>query len=176
MNKLLNDNYKIFLEENRNNEDYYDFEISMSNYVTLKKNILDTKIEIKEKKLFMNLKVYDYCGDKYKNIEIFKNKEIYIYIYDISDNKNINKIKKFACFINEINKNIEYSEYSIFVMGIKTDVNEMRKDKIKDIQQLCNDLNLIFGGEYDMKNIIYEESINILKSIILQYYEKMLKY
>ena len=61
-------------------------------------------------------------------------------------------------------------------MGIKTDVNEMRKDKIKDIQQLCNDLNLIFGGEYDMKNIIYEESINILKSIILQYYEKMLKY
>ena len=82
MNKLLNDNYKIFLEENRNNEDYYDFEISMSNYVTLKKNILDTKIEIKEKKLFMNLKVYDYCGDNIKISKFLKIKK-YIFIFMI---------------------------------------------------------------------------------------------
>ena len=53
-------------------------------------------------------------------------------------------------------------------MGIITDLNEIRKDKIEDIKKLCNDLNLIFGGEYDMKNITYEESMNVLKSFILK--------
>ena len=157
--------------EGENSEDDNPFDSRITDYFTLSKKIFETKIEIDniEKKLFMNLKIYDYCGDKYKNMEYcIKNKEIYIYIYDISDNKNINEIKKFACFINVINKNIEYSEYSIFVMGIITDLNEIRKDKIEDIKKLCNDLNLIFGGEYDMKNITYEESMNVLKSFILK--------
>jgi len=138
---------------------------------TISSNIIQKEIEIENKKLIIEL--YDIPGNKqYRdNIKILiKNINIALLVYDITNNISFNELNYWYNQINEIN-----GKNNIFIVVIanKNDLFLKRKILNDDGKKFAKSINALF---FEMNSLNYNNILEILNKIILEYFSFNNKY
>ena len=131
----------------------------------------------KEKKSF-NIKLFDTAGqERFRSITTYyyKGSQGALLIYDILDRSTFDSVSWWVNSINETLNNINNSKCVIILIGNKSDLINM-DDKKREVTEeeakiVCEKLNLIWGGEISIKNIGYEELMNLFQSYVKQIYD-----
>ena len=127
----------------------------------------------KEKKSF-NIKLFDTAGqERFRSITTYyyKGSQGALLIYDILDRNTFDSV---SWWVNSINETLN-SKCVIILIGNKSDLINMvdRKREVteEEAKIVCEKLNLVWGGEISIKNIGYEELMNLFQSYVKQIYD-----
>ena len=146
------------------------------------KKTLDTPVEvdINGKKIKKNICVslYDTAGqEKFKSITLnyFKETEGIILMYDITKRESFDNVEAWINSIKESIGSSHSSEYVIILMGNKLDLVDENSNNRKvteyEAEDICNKFDMIWGGEISVKNIKYDDLINIFSEYTGKIYE-----
>ena len=130
-----------------------------------------------EKKRF-EIMLFDTAGqERFRAItkNYYKGSQGAFLIYDISDRSTFDSVEMWVNSINESLSSTIDSKCAIILIGNKSDkINiddgkwEVTEDEAKEV---CEKLNLIWGGEISIKNIAFEELMNLFQSYVKQIYD-----
>ena len=124
-----------------------------------------------------DIKLYDTGGnEKFRKITLqyIRDSEGIILIYDITNKESFQNIEN---WINDIKKSIiNNDDYIIMLLGnkldkVEEDINTREVSK-EEVQKLCSEKGLYFGGEISAKNSTPEEIKGILENLIKQIISK----
>ena len=138
------------------------------------------EVDINGKRIKKNICVslYDTAGqEKFKSITLnyFKETEGIILMYDITKRESFDNVEAWINSIKESIGNSHSSEYVIILMGNKLDLVDENSNKRKvteyEAEDICNKFDMIWGGEIGVKNIKYDDLINIFSEYTGKIYE-----
>ena len=135
-------------------------------------------INDKEEKKSINVHLFDTAGqERFRSLpaNYYKGSQGALLIYDILDRSTFDSVSWWVNSINETLNNINNSKCVIILIGNKSDLINMvdRKREVteEEAKIVCEKLNLIWGGEISIKNIGYEELMNLFQSYVKQIYD-----
>ena len=138
------------------------------------------EVDINGKRIKKNICVslYDTAGqEKFKSITLnyFKETEGIILMYDITKRESFDNVEAWINSIKESIGSSHSSEYVIILMGNKLDLVDENSNKRKvteyEAEDICNKFDMIWGGEISVKNIKYDDLINIFSEYTGKIYE-----
>ena len=135
-------------------------------------------INDKEEKKSIDVSLFDTAGqERFRAItqSYYKGTQGALLIYDILDRSTFDSVSWWVNSINETLNNINNSKCVIILIGNKSDLINMvdRKREVteEEAKIVCEKLNLVWGGEISIKNIGYEELMNLFQSYVKQIYD-----
>ncbi len=138
------------------------------------------EVDINGKRIKKNICVslYDTAGqEKFKSITLnyFKETEGIILMYDITKRESFDNVEAWINSIKESIGSSHSSEYVIILMGNKLDLVDENSNNRKvteyEAEDICNKFDMIWGGEISVKNIKYDDLINIFSEYTGKIYE-----
>ena len=138
------------------------------------------EVDINGKRIKKNICVslYDTAGqEKFKSITLnyFKETEGIILMYDITKRESFDNVEAWINSIKESIGSSHSSEYVIILMGNKLDLVDENSNKRKvteyEAEDICNKFDMIWGGEISIKDIKYDDLINIFSEYTGKIYE-----
>ena len=161
-----------------------DFNPKSISTIGLEKKTMEMTLDVenkgkKEKKNF-NIHFFDTAGqEKFRAItkSYFKGSDGIILIYDITKRLSFEHI---SIWIETIKESLDNSsKYVIFLLGNKSDLVDdnggtigcQREVTEEEAIKLCEDNNLVWGGEHSVKTIDYDELKKLFESYVLKIYD-----
>jgi Ras-related protein Rab-5C len=161
---------------------FYETNISS---IGMDKSSINFDIDINENNKITNksfkITLVDTAGqERFKSLtkSFYKGADCILLIYDITNKDSFNKISYWISTINDaIGFYRDNSKYIIVVLGQKVDLVEIDYNKRavekEEAESMCNDNDLIWGGECSAKTFTSEELKDLLKIYVQKIYEKV---
>ena len=134
--------------------------------------------EIVTKKIILN--IIDTAGqERFKAITktYYKGSDGAVLLYDITEKKSFEHINAWIESIKTSASDIDYSKYSVLLLGSKIDLVESGKKErevdIEDAKSKCDDFKLEWGGECSNKDFTQEKYIEIFKDFVKIIYKRI---
>ena len=133
-------------------------------------NFKDIEVEINgnKKKEEFNIILYDTAGqERYRAItkNYFRSSDIVFVIYDITNRKSFENVEGWLESLSQILSNWKTGKYIVTLLGNKLDFVENdekpRQVEEEEAQKLCDDKDIIWGGECSVKNFSAEEMTEV---------------
>ena len=100
-----------------------------------------------------------------------------ILVYDITNKKTFNKLEEWLQTIKDILSDWRNSNFLILLLGNKLDLvndeNETRQVQTEEGEQLCEDKEIIWGGECSAKDFTNTQFFDIFKDFTKQLFNKI---
>ena len=146
--------------------------------IGIDKVVVNLKINTSEGEKDAEIILYDTAGqEKFRSISIsyFRESTGIILMYDISRNETFENLDDWS---KDILDNLgDRENYLILLLGNKVDlVNEnpeLREVEEKDAKEYCANNNILWGGEFSVKNFNLEKLISIFKEFVEKMYKKI---
>ena len=159
-------------------------EFSEKNIATIgiEKKTLDFDIDINkdgkiEKKKF-NIGLFDTAGqEKFRAVTLnyYKGAHGILLLYDISDKSSFENVKTWIDSIKETLGKTKDVKYAIILMGNKLDLIEEgieeRQVNEDDAKKICEEYEMIWGGEQSIKSIDFKEFIRLYEEYVKDIYK-----
>ena len=159
-------------------------EFSEKNIATIgiEKKTLDFDIDINkdgkiEKKKF-NISLFDTAGqEKFRAVTLnyYKGAHGILLLYDISDKSSFENIKTWIDSIRNTLGKTKDVKYAIILMGNKLDLIEEgieeRQVNEDDAKKICEEYEMIWGGEQSIKSIDFKEFIRLYGEYVKDIYK-----
>jgi len=130
------------------------------------------------KKIILN--IIDTAGEeRFKAITktYYKGSDGAVLLYDITEKKSFEHINMWIESIKTTAGEIDYSKYSVLLLGSKIDLVESgKKEREVDIEEAkskCEEFKLEWGGECSNKDFTQEKYIEIFKDFVQKIYKKV---
>ena len=130
------------------------------------------------KKIILN--IIDTAGEeRFKAITktYYKGSDGAVLLYDITEKKSFEHINMWIESIKTTAGEIDYSKYSVLLLGSKIDLVESGKKErevdIEDAKSKCDDFKLEWGGECSNKDFTQEKYIEIFKDFVKIIYKRV---
>ena len=144
-----------------------------NSHIALNLNIDIDKNGKKENKIF-EINLNDTAGqERFRSITqiYYKRSDGILIIYDITQRYTFDHVKE---WVNSIKENNDNRKYIIILIGNKSDLiegeeTEKRQVKEEESKEMCNNYDMIWGGEISIKTI----DVNDLKEIFKGYVKKI---
>ena len=134
--------------------------------------------KIVTKKIILN--IIDTAGqERFKAITktYYKGSDGAVLLYDITEKKSFEHINAWIESIKTSASDIDYSKYSVLLLGSKIDLVESGKKErevdIEDAKSKCDDFKLEWGGECSNKDFTQEKYIEIFKDFVKIIYKRV---
>ena len=134
--------------------------------------------KIVTKKIILN--IIDTAGqERFKAITktYYKGSDGAVLLYDITEKKSFEHINAWIESIKTSASDIDYSKYSVLLLGSKIDLVESGKKErevdIEDAKSKCDDFKLEWGGECSNKDFTQEKYIEIFKDFVKIIYKRI---
>ena len=135
-------------------------------------------INDKEEKKSIDVSLFDTAGqERFRAItqSYYKGSQGALLIYDISDRSTFDSVEMWVNSLNETLNNVTNSKCVIILIGNKSDkinIDDGKREVTEDeAKEVCEKLNLIWGGEISIKNIGHEEFMKLFQSYVKQIYD-----
>ena len=125
------------------------------------------------------IKLLDKAGqERVRKITLyyFKGCDGILLIYDITERYSFDNVKKWISSIKEESLNENQSKFVIMLIGNKFDlVNKKEKERKVDEEEaikICDEFNMIWGGEISIKYIEHSAIKALMEKFIIEIYNK----
>ena len=141
---------------------------------------INNKDEIEETKKFQ-ISLFDTEGqERYRAItqNYYKGSDGIIFLYDITERNSFDNVEEWIDSINEaMNDKESEHKFACILVGnnldkIKNDGN-LRKVTEEEARSKCDKYGLIWGGELNVKDMSYDEIIQIFKGYMKEIYKRV---
>ena len=148
-----------------------------NSHIALNLNIDIDKNGKKENKIF-EINLNDTAGqERFRSITqiYYKRSDGILIIYDITQRYTFDHVKE---WVNSIKENNDNRKYIIILIGNKSDLiegeeTEKRQVKEEESKEMCNNYDMIWGGEISIKTIDVNDLKEIFKGYVKKIYEKV---
>ena len=141
----------------------------------------DIEIDIKGEyqKEDFNIILYDTAGqERYRAItkNYFRGSDIVFVIYDITNRKSFENVESWLESLSQILSNWKTGRYIVTLLGNKLDFVENdekpRQVEEEEAHKLCDDKDIIWGGECSVKNFSAEEMTEVFMKSWREFVQK----
>ena len=141
---------------------------------------INNKDEIEETKKFQ-ISLFDTEGqEKFRAItqNYYKGSDGIIFLYDITERNSFGNVEEWIDSINEV-MNIKESEHKFACILIGNNLDKIKNDgNLREVTEeearsKCDKYGLIWGGELNVKDMSYDEIIQIFKGYVKEIYKRV---
>ena len=104
----------------------------------------------------------------------FHGSDGFLLTYDITDKTSFEDIEMWVNSIKEEKTGCTDSKYAIILIGFTSNVGVENNERVvteEEGYEKCEKLNLIWGGEHDIKNMIYDDVKKLIDAYIKEIYD-----
>ena len=141
---------------------------------------INNKDEIEETKKFQ-ISLFDTkAQEKFRAItqNYYKGSDGIIFLYDITERNSFGNVEEWIDSINEV-MNIKESEHKFACILIGNNLDKIKNDgNLREVTEeearsKCDKYGLIWGGELNVKDMSYDEIIQIFKGYVKEIYKRV---
>ena len=148
--------------------------------IGMDKKTLQFKLEINGSNKDFSISLVDTAGqERYRSItkSYFKESDGILLLYDVTNKDSFKNVNNWLDSIQEVIGSHKDSKYVIILIGNKIDLigvdGKERAVTEEEAKSLCNETNLVWGGECSVKAIEYSELEEKFKIYVKYIYDKV---
>ena len=127
-----------------------------------------------------NISLFDTAGqEKFRAVTLnyYKGTDGVLLVYSITEKSNFDSCSLWIDSIRDSLGNTKDKKYAIVLIGNRLDLVEENPDDRKvteeEAKKMCEEYNMIWGGELNLKSISFEELNNLFKNYVREVYKRV---